>query len=213
MGYEEEYYFGDCSCSAEDESHRCKVCTGDSPMPMEEVGDEEDDETIDEDDDYDQDDDIQKDDGIEGQENKESQVKEKENTGGKVSKRTLGATAGHDGDSDFVEDIELVWHPRFRPNGRKCSFFPTITRSFVSIGPYSLFIGQSALCISLALMGSQLTISEVFKDMFSLPASNLNTDQSQPIFIDEKAEILALMIFDLEEHQVRTELTMRKIME
>lgn len=62
-------------------------------------------------------------------------------------------------------------------------------------------------------MGSQLTISEVFKDMFSLPASNLNTDQSQPIFIDEKAEILALMIFDLEEHQVRTELTMRKIME
>lgn len=83
----------------------------------------------------------------------------------------------------------------------------------MSIGPYSLFIGQSALCISLALMGSQLTISEVFKDMFSLPASNLNTDQSQPIFIDEKAEILALMIFDLEEHQVRTELTMRKIME
>lgn len=38
--------------------------------------------------------------------------------------------------------------------------------------------------------------SDVFKDMFSLPASDLNTDQGQPIFLDEKAEVLTLMISD-----------------
>ena len=46
--------------------------------------------------------------------------------------------------------------------------------------------------------------SDVFKDMFSLPASDPNTDQAQPIFIDEKAEVLALTISDLQTHQSRT---------
>jgi len=40
--------------------------------------------------------------------------------------------------------------------------------------------------------------------MFSLPASDLNTDQTQPIFIDEKADVLALMISDLQGHESRT---------
>jgi len=39
--------------------------------------------------------------------------------------------------------------------------------------------------------------------MFSLPASDLNVDQAQPIFIDEKAEVLALMMSDLQEHESR----------
>jgi hypothetical protein len=40
--------------------------------------------------------------------------------------------------------------------------------------------------------------------MFSLPASDLNMDQAQPIFIDEKADVLALMISDLQQHESRT---------
>jgi hypothetical protein len=40
--------------------------------------------------------------------------------------------------------------------------------------------------------------------MFSLPASDRNMDQAQPIFIDEKAEVLALMISDLQKHESLT---------
>jgi hypothetical protein len=46
--------------------------------------------------------------------------------------------------------------------------------------------------------------SDVFKDMFSLPTSDLNRDQAHPIFIDEKAEVLALMMSDLQQHESRT---------
>jgi len=52
--------------------------------------------------------------------------------------------------------------------------------------------------------------SDVFKDMFSLPASNLNTDQAQPIFIDESAEVLALMLSDLQAHEGRIGLSSGK---
>lgn len=47
-------------------------------------------------------------------------------------------------------------------------------------------------------------ISDVFKDLFSLPASDMNIDKSQPIFIDEKAEVLALMLSDIHEHDFRS---------
>jgi hypothetical protein len=40
--------------------------------------------------------------------------------------------------------------------------------------------------------------------MFSLPGSDVNRDKAQPIFIDEKAEVLALMISDLQQHESRT---------
>ena len=46
--------------------------------------------------------------------------------------------------------------------------------------------------------------------MFSLPASDLNQDQAQPIFIDEKAEVLALMISELQNHESRTGPSSRK---
>jgi hypothetical protein len=52
--------------------------------------------------------------------------------------------------------------------------------------------------------------SDVFKDMFSLPTSDLNRDQAHPIFIDEKAEVLALMISDLQQHDSRTGLSSGK---
>lgn len=39
--------------------------------------------------------------------------------------------------------------------------------------------------------------SSVFNDMFSLPTNTLSIDQSEPIFIDVKADILALMVTDL----------------
>jgi hypothetical protein len=55
-----------------------------------------------------------------------------------------------------------------------------------------------------------LTISEVFDDLFSLPASDLNVDHYRPIFVDEKAEVLAAMLSDIQEYDIRTGLSTRK---
>lgn len=54
-------------------------------------------------------------------------------------------------------------------------------------------------------MRIELTISEFFRDMFDLPASDLNIDPFQPIFIDEKSEVLAIMISDLRELSCQSE--------
>jgi hypothetical protein len=48
-----------------------------------------------------------------------------------------------------------------------------------------------------------LMLSSIFNDMFSLPTNTLSIDESQPIFIDVKAEILALMVTDLYQHQCK----------
>jgi hypothetical protein len=43
--------------------------------------------------------------------------------------------------------------------------------------------------------------SSFFKDMFSLPPNPLTVDQSEPIFIDETGEAIALLINDLTKHR------------
>jgi len=187
----EEYCSSDFACS----SAGCLMCNGDYMMEDEyDYEDEGEYEDADPDDDYDQDTQNEcADEGQEDQEKKETEGKGKDKEAHQDQEIIIGSAEKKLQPNQIK--VEPTWHPLFRLDDPKVVLLSNDNQKFC-IDKRILVLYRQV--ISVAMM-CQLTISEVFQDMFSLPVAN-QVDQTEPIFIDEKAEILAIMLSDLRDY-------------
>jgi len=186
---EEEYCSSDFACS----SAGCLMCNGDYMMEDEyDYEDEGEYEDADPDDAHD----LDSMDMCEDESQEDAKVEETESKGTNKEVHQENVTGGPDKklQPDQIK-VEPTWHPLFRPDDPKVVLLSNDNQKFCIdkriLVSYRQVISVATMC--------QLTISEVFQDMFSLAVAD-QVDQSEPIFIDEKAEILAIMLSDLRDY-------------
>jgi hypothetical protein len=193
--YGVESHSSELGCSSEDDAVSCGHCNGD----YEDMYDDDEGEYEDADPDDDHDSDFE-----DGDKDKDGNKEEVEKSEGGTKEKQLEDVIGGDHQNPKTAEIvpEPVWHPLFKPDLPKVILISNDNQRFC-FDRATLSLHRQVITMNVT-MSSQLTFSEFFKDMFSLSTTEPNFDQSQPIFIDEKAETLAIMLSDIQNHDLHS---------